>query len=91
MENKYHIVKKTLLEMEKLLVTSNFCFSHNVFHGYISLGCQIRVLCGNGLTHYKTGQNWNKLQMTFRSAFNTFSNTPFGAADDKWSVAIKGF
>ena len=33
----------------QLLVTSNFSFSHNVFHSYISLMCQNVVLCGNGL------------------------------------------
>ena len=34
---------------KKLLVTSNFSFSHNVFHSYISLACQNVELCGNGL------------------------------------------
>ena len=34
--------------MEKLLVKSNFSFSHNVFHSYISLVCQNAVSCGNG-------------------------------------------
>ena len=34
----------------KLLVTSNFSFSHNVFHSYISLVRQNAVLCGNRLT-----------------------------------------
>ena len=33
-----------------LLVTSNFSFSHNVFHSYISSVRQIAALCGNGLT-----------------------------------------
>ena len=41
---------ETLLEKEKLLVTSNFSSSHNVFHGYIALVRQNAVLCGNGLT-----------------------------------------
>ena len=36
-------------EKEKLLVTSNFSFSHNVFHNYISLLRQNVALCGNGL------------------------------------------
>ena len=48
MRNKYHIVWKTLLEKEKLLVTSNFSFSRNVFHCYISLVCQNAALRGNG-------------------------------------------
>ena len=43
MENKYHI------GYHVLLVTSNFSFSHNVFHSYISLVSQNVVLCGNGL------------------------------------------
>ena len=38
----------TLVEKEKLLVTSNFSFSHNVFHSYISLVRQNVALCGNG-------------------------------------------
>ena len=37
--------------MEKLLVTSDFSFCHNVFHSYISLVRQNAVLCGNGLTY----------------------------------------
>ena len=36
--------------MEKLLVTSNFSFSHNVFYSYISLVRQNAALCGNGDT-----------------------------------------
>ena len=36
--------------MEKLLVTSNFSFSHNIFNSYISLLRQNSVLCGNGLS-----------------------------------------
>ena len=38
-----------LRENEKLLVTSNFSFSHNVFFSYISLVRQNMTLCGNGL------------------------------------------
>ena len=30
-------------------LTSNFSFSYNVFHSYISLVCQNVALCGNGL------------------------------------------
>ena len=38
---------------KKLLVTSNFSFSHNVFHSYISSVCQNVALFGNGLRdHY---------------------------------------
>ena len=48
MENKYHTGQKTLWEKEKLLVTSNFSTSHNVFRSYISSEHQIAVLWGNG-------------------------------------------
>ena len=34
---------------EKLLVTSNFFFSHSVFKRLVSQGCQKVSLCGNGL------------------------------------------
>ena len=43
---------KTLGEKEKLLVTSNFCFSHNIFHSYISLVRQNELFCTNGLNHF---------------------------------------
>ena len=37
-------------EKEKLLITSNFSFSHSVFKRLVSQGCQKVLLCGNGLT-----------------------------------------
>ena len=37
------------IEKEKLLVTSNFTFSHNVFYSYISLVHQNAALFGDGL------------------------------------------
>ena len=40
---------KTLWEKEKLLVTSNFSFSHGVFKRLVSQGRQKVSLCGNGL------------------------------------------
>ena len=40
-----HIARK-----EKLLVTSNFSFSHKVLHSYISLMRRNAILCGNELT-----------------------------------------
>ena len=40
MKNKE--LRKTLWEKEKLIVTSNFSFSHNVFHSYISLVRKMR-------------------------------------------------
>ena len=50
-EKKSHIGQKTLWEKEKLLVSSNLSFSHNVFHSYISLVRRSAALCGNGLRH----------------------------------------
>ena len=38
------------MRKEKLLVTSCFFFSHNVFNSYISLVRQNALLCVNGLT-----------------------------------------
>ena len=35
--------------LRTLLVTSNFSFSHNIFHRYISLMRQNAALSGNGL------------------------------------------
>ena len=32
-----------------MLIESNFSFSHNVLHSYISLVRQNAALCGNGL------------------------------------------
>ena len=43
--------KKTRWEKEKLLVTSNFSFSHCVFKRLVSKGHQKVSLCGNGLTN----------------------------------------
>ena len=47
-----------IVRKEKLLDTSNFSFSHNVFHSYLSLVRQNAALCGNGLTRV----TWNNLQ-----------------------------
>ena len=41
-------------EKEKLLITNNFSFSHNVFDSYISLLCQNAELRSNGLMIYIT-------------------------------------
>ena len=40
-----------MCEKEKLLLASNFFFSHNVFHSYISLVRQNVASCGDGLKH----------------------------------------
>ena len=73
MAESYPNGKKTLWEKEKLLVTSNFSFSHSVFKRLVSQGSQKVSLCGNGLTEtrFPTGQfnpspddknlDWSKL------------------------------
>ena len=53
---------KTLLEKEKLLVTTNSSFSHNVFESFFFFRGSFKkkkkkkknVLCGKGLTLFKT-------------------------------------
>ena len=45
----YLIGKKTLWEKEKLLVTSNFYFSHKVFKSCLLLICQNEYLWSKGL------------------------------------------
>ena len=45
---------KTQWEKEKLLVTSNFSYSHSVFKRLVSQGRQKVSLCGNGLKKLKT-------------------------------------
>ena len=66
MAESYPNGQKTLWEKEKLLVTSNFSFSHSVFKRLVSQGRQKESLCGNGLRilryrlhrkHY--GKKWN--------------------------------
>ena len=52
--------KKTLWEKEKLLVTSNFSFSHCVFKRFVSQGRQKVSLCGNGLTLSQTSPGFTR-------------------------------
>ena len=49
MAESYLNGKETLWEKEKLLVTSNFSFSHSVFKRLVSHGSQKVSLCGNEL------------------------------------------
>ena len=60
MENKCHIRWKTMLGKKKLLVTSNFSFSHSVSYSYMSLVHQNVVLCGNGLNILGAMQNMDR-------------------------------
>ena len=71
MEESYPKGSKTLWEKEKLLVTSNFSFSHSVFKRLVSQGHQNGSLYGNGLTL----PNDKILDMTKLKAY----------ADDKFS------
>ena len=50
MAESYPNGKKTPWEKEKLLVTSNFSFSHSVFKRVVSQGRQKVSLSGNGLS-----------------------------------------
>ena len=43
-------IENTVEKKEKLLITSNFSFSHSVFKRLVSQGRQKVSLCGNGLT-----------------------------------------
>ena len=52
-----------LQEKEKLLVTGNYSFSHNVFYSCISLVCQNAVLYGNGLNQWGSDQATQILQV----------------------------
>ena len=45
--------RKHCRKKEKLLITSNFSFSHSVFKRFVSQGRQKVSLCGNGLTLYQ--------------------------------------
>ena len=57
MKGSYPNSQKTLWEKEKLLVTSNFSFSHSVFKRLVSQGSQKVSLCGIGLILLTNGKN----------------------------------
>ena len=40
---------ENIVRKGEIACSSNFSFSHNVFHSSISLVCQNAALCGNGL------------------------------------------
>ena len=54
---------KTLREKEKMLVTSIFSFSHNVFKRLLFQGCLKSKLCGKELTHYHTMSHFDALKI----------------------------
>ena len=60
-ENGRNLSKRVKIcwKKEKLLLTSNFSFSHSVFKRLVSQGCQKVSLCGNGLTLYHTVATFN--------------------------------
>ena len=62
MAENYPNRKKTLQKKEKLLITSNFSFSHSVFKRIVSKGRQKVSLFGKGLSLYHTIPTFNDLQ-----------------------------
>ena len=85
---------KTLREKEKLLVTSNFSFSHSVFKRLVSQGRQKVSLCGNGLIpallygDYRAFDpspnnnilDWSKLKAACRRKFQVLQKMNFDFA-----------
>ena len=45
---------ENMVRKGEIAVTSDYSFSHHVFHSYISLVHQNAALCGNWLTHSQT-------------------------------------
>ena len=62
---KFSNGEENIVRKEKLLVTSSFCFSHHVFHSYISLARQSTALCGNGLKFDLFGSEFSALLLIF--------------------------
>ena len=80
---QFFIWIKTLWEEEKLLVMSNFSFSHSVFKRLVLQTRKNQGLFGKGITDYQTanfkpGPNWKKLQTTFQSAFKVKNKCHIG-------------
>ena len=69
----YLIELKTSWEKEKLLVTSNFSFSHNVFKNCLWLMHQNEYLWSKGLMKTKEGYELNTLSFLIR---NKISSAP---------------
>ena len=69
---------ENILREEKLLVTSNFSFSDNVFHSFISLVHQHATLYGNGLIHlfllFTTHPSFSPNRIHFQTTFNPLQN-----------------
>ena len=69
---------KTLWEKEKLLVTSNFSFSHSVFKRLVLQTSENQGLCGKGLTQF---QHFDGEPLSDKSVFTclqSFENTVGG-------------
>ena len=68
-----------MVKKEKLLVTSNFSFSHDVFYSYISIVHQNAALCGNGLTLYQTTKivDFSKLEAFADNKINVTQKLKF--------------
>ena len=54
----------------EIAVTSNFSFSHNILHSYISYVRQNVALYGNGLTHFKAYSRKGVLKILKIAFFN---------------------
>ena len=54
--------QKTLWEKEKLLVTSNFSFSHSVFKRLVMQTCKNQGLFRKGLILYRTMMTFDTLE-----------------------------
>ena len=61
-------------EKEKLLVASNFSFSHSVFKRLVSQGHQKASLCGNGLIQIQQNDLFHNYAFRF---FNSLPNNKF--------------
>ena len=75
---------------EKLLVTSNFSFSHSVFKRHVSQGRQKVSLCGNGLNpNYNqpkvgdTDSHYNRIDSTL-TAVHCYHNGYVGKQPVPW-------
>ena len=71
MEESYPNGQKTLWEKEKLLVMSNFSFSHCVFKKLVSQGRQKVSLCVNGLNIFSNDREIAKSSACFLACYFT--------------------
>ena len=53
---------KTIWEKEKLLITSNFSFSHSVFKRLVMQTCKNQGLFGKGLNTFSNNRDMSKIK-----------------------------